>query len=187
MKTSFALVFSILLCISPACNRSKNIPITSTPDSQNLDADKLFKEISKLETKLSKATEVTDEMPAAIALVKKSQVFGETFPDDERSPSVLFKGADVARGIGNYGKGIQLWGMVWRNYPDFERAPDALFLQGFTFENNLFDYKNAKDYYINFLSKHEEHPLAEQVKLALRNLGKSPSELIEEFEKKGGN
>lgn len=147
------------------------------------DADKLYKEIQKLEKTLAKATEVSDEMPTAMELVKKSQQFGETFPKDGRSPSVLFKGADVARGIGQYGKAIQLWGKVWRGYPDFERSPDALFLQGFTFENNLYDYRNAKDYYINFLQMHEEHVLAEQVKLALRNLGKSPSDMIKEFEK----
>lgn len=182
MKNILFLSFLLVFCSASSCNQE------GASASQNSDDAKTFlKEIDKLESKLRKAKEVKDEMPAAQDLVKKSQAFAEQFPDNKRTAEVLFKSADVARGIGAYGKAIQLWGQVWRKHPDFDKAPDAVFMQGFTYENNLQDFDNAKRYYLQFIEKYPKHSLREQAILALKNLGKSPEDLIKEFQKMENN
>ncbi len=181
MKNIIILSFLILFCSAFSCNQSGSIENATSVNNSN--SKTLLKEIDKLEAKLRKAKLVTDEMPAAKELVKKSQSFSEAHPQDKKTAAVLFKAADVARGIGEYGKAIQLWGKVWRNYPNFDKAPDAVFMQAFTYENNLNDIQNAKRYYLQFIEKFPENPLREQAIIALKNLGKSPEDLIKEFQK----
>lgn len=173
----FLLGFFFFSCNQ--ANRAENVDANSKATKNSLEKD-----IKELETRLKKAKDVQKELDSAKALVSKSQELAETFPDEKNTADVLFRAADVARGIGDYGKSIQLWGKVWRKYPDYHRAADALFMQGFTFENNLKDYNQAKNYYIQFLEKYPEHKLYEQAKLSLKNLGKSPEDLIKEFQKK---
>ncbi len=176
MKKTIIFSLLILFCSAFSCNQDGSVKNTSNNKS-------LLKEIDALEAKLRKAKLVTDEMPAAKELVKKSQAYSELHPQDEKTAAILFKAADVARGIGDYGKSIQLWGKVWRNYPDFDKAPDAIFMQAFTYENNLKDIQNAKRYYLQFIEKYPKHHLREQTIIALKNLGKSPEDLIKEFQK----
>jgi len=181
MKNTIILSFLIFFCSAFSCNQSGVPEVSSTTMAS--DSKTLLHEIDALEAKLRKAKLVTDEMPAAQELVKKSQSYSEQYPKNENTPAVLFKAADVARSIGEYGKAIQLWGKVWRNYPKFNKAPDAIFMQAFTYENNLKDIQNAKRYYLQFIEQFPKNPLREQAIVALKNLGKSPEDLIREFQK----
>ncbi len=182
MKNFFFLLTLCAVCLSASCQRTEiNDTAQTAPETRT--EKTALREIDKLEAKLRKAKNIKDEMPAAQELVKLSETFGKKYPLHKKSPDVLFKGGDVARGIGNYGKAVQLWGQVWRNYPDYGRAPDAVFMQAFTFENNLSDLENAKKYYRRVIEDYPEHPLHEQALTALKNLGKSPEELIREFQK----
>ena len=181
MKNTIILASLIFFCSAFSCNQNGSLDKPSNEKESNKKT--LLNEIEVLQTKLRKAKLVTDEMPAAKELVKKSQSYSELHPQDKKTAAVLFNAADVARGIGDYGKAIQLWGKVWRNYPDFDKAPDAIFMQGFTYENNLKDIQNAKRYYLQFIEKYPKNPLREQAIIALKNLGKSPEDLIKEFQK----
>lgn len=182
MKNTIIISFLIFFCSAFSCNQSGSLENTTSENSSS-NSKTLLKEIDTLEAKLRSAKLVTDEMPAAKKLVKKSQFYSELHPQNKKTASILFRAADVARGIGEYGKAIQLWGKVWRNYPDFDKAPDAVFMQAFTYENNLGDIQNAKRYYIQFIEKFPKNPLREQAIIALKNLGKSPEDLIKEFQK----
>lgn len=181
MKNIIIFSFLIFFCSAFSCNQSGSLENSNSENASN--SETLLIEIDALEAKLRKAKLVTDEMPAAQELVKKSQSYSELHPQGQKTAAVLFNAADVARGIGEYGKAIQLWGKVWRNYPDFDKAPDAVFMQAFTYENNLKDIQNAKRYYLQFIEKYPKNPLREQVIIALKNLGRSPEDLIKEFQK----
>ena len=188
MKNSFFLLILCAICIAASCQRTENTgdansSVTVENELNPRSEKEILRRIDKTEAKLRKAKDIKDEMPAARELVKMSEAFGQDFPTNKRSADVIFKAADVARGIGEYGKAVQLWGKVWRNYPDYGRAPDAVFMQAFTFENNLNDLENAKKYYRKVIENYPEHPLREQSVTALKNLGKSPEELIKEFQK----
>lgn len=163
------------------CNQTN--PTHSENSNPSVSAEILKNEIADLEAILIKAQDAKKNRKTAERLITKSKLFIEHFPKDTSSALILFKAADVSRGLGEYGKAIQMWGTVWRDYPDFEKAPLALFLQGFTFDANLQDKVNAKNYYDQFLAKHPEHELVKQVKMLLSVIGKSSDELVKEFEK----
>ncbi len=142
-------------------------------------------EIKKLERQLTtKMDTSTFQLDSKIAkeLVEKSEAYAATFPKDSSSADVLFRAADMARGARNFGKAIQLWGNVHDNFPNYARTPDALFLQAFTFENDLGDKETAKRYYEKFLQMYPQNPIAEQVKQLLSMLDKSPEEMIKAFQ-----
>jgi TolA-binding protein len=79
---------------------------------------------------------------------------------------------------------VEYFGKFVTNFSENERVPLALFLQGFIYENNLADMPNAKLKYEEFLEKYPQHEMAKDAQIALQNLGKTPEELIKEFEAK---
>jgi TolA-binding protein len=80
---------------------------------------------------------------------------------------------------------IALFDRIINEYPDYEKSPSALFLKAFVYEDQLQDLENAKHYYELFLEKYPESEFADDAEVSLQNLGKSPEELIREFEEKG--
>lgn len=151
--------------------------------SQKINAHFWQEEIEILQNKLANQKDVKLDIAAAKMLVEKSRTYAQQFPQDTLAPIYLFRAADVSRGIGEYGLAIALWSKVKKKYPTFDKAGDALFMQSYTFENNLKDQKQARIYYELFLAEYPQHKLVPIVKLSLQNLEKSPEELIREFEK----
>jgi len=140
--------------------------------------------LQALEMQLLSSQEVNVNPDVAAQFLEKSQAFVDAFPKDSLAPSLLFKSAEVARSIREYGVAIQLAGRVWREYPEFPKAADAMFVQGFIYDTDLGDTTNARHYYEQFLSKYPEHPFASNVSELLSVLGKDPEALIREFEAK---
>ena len=143
----------------------------------------LVQEISELRKQLEKAQDVNKDKEAAEGFIEKCKSYVQQFPEDSLSANLLFQAADVSRGLGNFGPSIQMWGQVWRKYEQYEKAPDALFLQGFVYDSDLKDAVNAKRYYQKFLERYPEHELAAQVQQLLSVIGQSPEDLIRQFEK----
>ncbi len=108
--------------------------------------------------------------------------FAEKYPDDTISAGYLFRAADVSSKINETHQAVQLFGRMIEKYPDHRNAPFALFLQGFIYENQVGDPAKARPYYEAFLQKYPDHPLASDVSFSLEHLGKTPEELIREFE-----
>lgn len=163
----FGIMFLILI---GACNQKTTVNLWQ-------------EEIEVLQNKLANQKNVKLDIASAKMLVEKSRNYAQTYPKDSLAPIYLFRAADVSRGIGDYGLAISLWSKVKKNYPSFDKAGDALFMQGYTFENNLKDQQQARIYYELFLGEYPEHKLAPTVKLSLHHLEKSAEELIREFEK----
>ena len=59
-----------------------------------------------------------------------------------------------------------------------------MFLQAFVYENHVGDLSNAREKYIEFIQKYPEKDFADDAEICLQNLGKTPEELIREFEEK---
>lgn len=150
--------------------------------SENEIQQELLHEISALEKTLLDVQDASKDKHTAMVLIEKTKQYAKQFPDDTQTPELLFKAADVARGAREYGKAVHLWGQVWRNYETHQKAPMALFLQGFTFDSDLRDAKMATQYYNEFLKKYPDDPLAPQVKQLLSVVEISPEELVKQFE-----
>jgi len=96
--------------------------------------------------------------------VRDIERFAEAYKEHARTPHLLMQAAGVANGSSWGNKAIQLWGYVWRRYPEFERAPLALFYQGFVMDTQFGDFSLATQYYDRFLKYFPEHELVDQVR-----------------------
>lgn len=174
-------IFVIMLCFLVLLSCQQNGAAGQSTDERQvlLDSVQLQREALKKAFRARENMEKTAEGFSDLA-----ERFADRFPQDSLSPVLLFEAADVAGGAGEPGLSIKLWGRVQRYYPEYEKAPDALFMQAFVFETMIGDKHNARRYYQQFLKRFPEHPLAETATLALKTLEKSPEELIREFEDK---
>ena len=92
---------------------------------------------------------------------------------------LMLKAAGLAKTIDNPVQSVQLYGEVAERMPKHHKAPMALFMTGFVYENDLMDLKNAKASYESFLKRYPNDPdFADDAQMALKMLGKSPEEII---------
>ena len=119
----------------------------------------------------------------AIVLIKLYQKAAKLDPTGKSAPDYLFKAADISINVQNPNKTIMLYDEILDDYPDFEKAPTVLFLKAFVYDDQLQDYTNAKKYYEHFLEKYPNNEFTDDAEISLKNLGKTPEELIEEFQK----
>lgn len=144
--------------------------------------EKALVNIKKLETEDSIFS------PRLIEDLKKSYLdFANKYPDDEKSPDFIFKAAQQCTAIGQYEKSINLLQSIVEKYPKDKRSEEASFLEGFIYENNLKDYAKAKAAYLNFIAKFPKSELADDAKIAIENLGKSPEEIFKSFKNKNNS
>ncbi len=159
---------------------------SDSPDREK-NAAQIKEEIRALETQLAASPGTRFDTGAALQIVEKTELLIEKYPADTAAAALVFRAADVARGAGEIEKAIILWGLVNRNYEDFERAPEALFLQGFTADQDLRDSARAARYYQYFLQRHSEHYLAKDAELLLQALqaAETPDDLVRKFQEQG--
>jgi len=98
------------------------------------------------------------------------------------APSYLFKAAELAMNLNKVNKALDLYNKVIYTYPDYEKTPECLFLMAFIYENSLQNFGKAKELYELFLQKYPDHEFADDAMFSLQYLGKSPEELMKEFE-----
>lgn len=116
-------------------------------------------------------------------LIAAYENFAGEFPQDTLAPDYLFKAGDVAMNTNRSNKAIRLYDRIINEYSDYRKAPEALFLKGYVYENNLGRLDKAKAIYEEFLARHPDNEFADDAEVSLKYLGKSPEELIEIFQK----
>jgi outer membrane protein assembly factor BamD (BamD/ComL family) len=145
--------------------------------------DNLKTEIKTLEDVLfADASKMIDKAKAR-ELIDKYVQFGDDFPESKEAPQMLFQAGDMAMNLNMSKEAIELFDRIMNNYPDFEKTPQCLFLKGYIYENNMGDLTSAKLIYEEFLEKYPDDEFADDAEVSIKNLGKSPEELIKEFEK----
>lgn len=139
--------------------------------------------ITELESEFFSTTQTKMDKRKALDLVKLYVQFADEYPDDLRSPEYLFKAADISMNLNRPNQTIKLFDKILTTYPSYSKTPTALFLKAFVYEDQLKDYDNAEKYYKLFIEKYPNSEFADDAEISLKNLGKSPEELIKEFEK----
>lgn len=151
--------------------------------SCNFKHDRMKGNIEKKElalTNKAKAGEV--DSVAVVELLKDYEAFAEAYPEDTSSAIYLFKSADFYRYLHQPLRSIEMYKKVYDRYPAFGRRPYALLLQGFVFENEVGNPHAAKVVYENFLELYPNHHMAKDVRATLQYLGKTPEQIMEEFQ-----
>ncbi len=119
-------------------------------------------------------------------LISAYDDFATTYPEDNQSPEFLFKAGDLALNLNKPNKAIAFFNRILSEYPDFDKVPQCVFLKAYIYENSLFDLDKAKIIYEEFIKRFPDDEFADDAEVSLKNLGKSPEELIKEFEEKRG-
>lgn len=121
---------------------------------------------------------------SATALVKNYDLYATENPEDENAADYLFKAGEMSASMNKGKEAVAFFERVYTDYPEYEKVAYALFMKGFVLENNVQDIDAARKVYEEFIAKYPDHPMSESARFSIRNLGKSPEELIKEFEAK---
>ncbi len=109
--------------------------------------------------------------------------YAENYQNDSLAPEYLFKAADLYRLKEEPKKALDIYQQIRDDHPDFRKAPHCLFLQGFVYENEIGKMDQAETKYQAFIDSYPDHDLADDARFSLKNLGKSPEDIIDQFEK----
>lgn len=144
----------------------------------------LISTLGQLESQLRESSGTSLDTTKINTFVQNAETLAERFPQDSLAPLYLFKAAELRHASGKWAEAIELWGTVDTKFKNYQRSPEALFMQGFVSENDLQNRKQAIRYYEVFLAKYPQHPMAEDARALIENLKKgiSDQELIEQFE-----
>jgi outer membrane protein assembly factor BamD (BamD/ComL family) len=142
--------------------------------------------INSLENKMKSDNFTLDEkgMQTAGELIQAYQEYAEKHKNSPDAPEYLYKAADMSLNTNNGKLALDLYNRIIYQYPDFRKVPECLFLMGYIYENYLQELGKAKEIYETFLQKYPDHDFADDARISIQNLGKSPEELIREFEAK---
>ncbi len=145
--------------------------------------ERAFEELTQIEKSLFGERTALNDSIARIYL-SKSESFISSFKNDERIPEIKFKQGEVYNGLGSYSFAVRKFQEVYLNYPKSPKAPESIFICAFIYDSQLQNYERAEYYYRLYLKKYPNHTFAKDAKISLDNLGKTPEELVREFEKK---
>ncbi len=148
---------------------------------KKMNIDELSAEIKKREKALNEDT-ITSDGSLAAELKEVYVVYANRFSNHENAADYLFKAGELSMGLNHTSDALKYFEKVYKEFPDYDKRPYALFLRAFVLENQVQEYSQAAVLYEMFIEKFPNHAMADDAEYSLKNLGKSPEELIREFE-----
>lgn len=122
------------------------------------------------------------EKTVARKFIEIAEAYASITDSPDKYADLLMKAAGLAKNTGEFNKSLQLYFKLSNRLPDHPQAKTALFMQAFIYENDLHDLNKAKTTYEEFLQKYPNDPdYADDAKIALQTLGKSPEEMLKSF------
>ena len=118
---------------------------------------------------------------AANDYIRICELYALVQPKDSQSPEYLHKAGETARAVRAFPKAVNLYDRIYTQYPNYEKAAQALFLKAFTYDNDLNDKGTARALYEEFLKKYPNDDFADDTQFLLKNLGKNDEEIIKGF------
>ncbi|MEM6967214.1 MAG: hypothetical protein AAF573_20800 [Bacteroidota bacterium] len=177
---------------TPAATSSKN-PAQNQPNVKRKPPVRLGKapvrlamqeKIEKMHEDLMNQMETGFNKDDIEKYAKESEMYVSIY-GDSLAAEYVFNAADLYQGIGEYKRALELWYLVYKGYDKkHPKAPHAMFQCGFTYDTVLERKDLAKTLYSMFLKSYPNHALASDVKILMKNLNKSPEDLVKEFQKK---
>jgi len=137
--------------------------------------------IAKLESDIKTSQDI--DTIALVELLGAYQNFSAKYPDDGLAPEYLYRAARLAMGLNRGIQAIGLYESVIQNFPEYKRIPECYFMVAFAYENILSNIGKANELYNEFLVKYSDHELADDARTAIRFLGKSPGEIVNDLDK----
>ena len=171
MRINIIILGLVYLIAFSGCN-------SISPKEKDLEAIKKLEEqvfsnkISKLDPKLGNE------------LMGLYDDFSSKYVQDSLAPKYLFKAGEVAMSLNLGNKAISYFTKLQQQFPENRKAPHSLFLQAFIFETQMNNLPAAKQKYTEFIDKYPKHELVKDAIASIDLLGKTPEEIIKNFEEK---
>ncbi|MFO7614502.1 MAG: tetratricopeptide repeat protein [Bacteroidales bacterium] len=108
--------------------------------------------------------------------------YAEANKYSDEAPEYLYKAAEFSLNLNKPVQALEFYNQIIYQYPDFHKAPECLFLLAFIYENHMLNLGKAKELYETFIERYPDHDFADDAAISIQNMGKSPEELIREFE-----
>jgi hypothetical protein len=168
-------------------------------------SNKLLQEKGKSQTAVLQLLQQIDSLgvlgeynPAIIKnYIAKAEEFGNRYPEDPMSAELLYKAGLLAMRIAQaqafenpeetkfYAqRALTIFDNIQKVYPDFNGVKNCIFYKGVIYDDILHDYENAELLYRAFIARYPTDTLAINLESYLQHLGKTPEEIMLEFDKK---
>jgi outer membrane protein assembly factor BamD (BamD/ComL family) len=138
--------------------------------------------INSLETRLFSPNTAGFDKVKADSLLAAYESFMSRFPEDSLTIKFTFKAANLAMTVGDAAKSVALFDKFMEKYPDHPKARVSMFFKAYIYENQIKNLDKAKEVYLQFIEKYPTGDFSSDARLALKNLGKSPEQMMQEFE-----
>lgn len=119
--------------------------------------------------------------------VDLSVQLADKYPKDTLVALPLYKAAELARSLNDPKLAAILYERVHDDYSGFSKAPEALFMAAFTYDEHLNSLDKARETYEKFLKMYPDNVFAKDTPMLLENLGKSDEEILRQLEEKAGS
>lgn len=144
--------------------------------------DKMIKQITGLEKELYAAGSPIPDKDKVKEMLDLYTKFADTYPKDTLSPVFLFKASNLAMNTNQNDMAVLLLDRIINDYSDYSKLPETYFLKAFIYDNNIKNINKAREAYTLFLQKFPKSDLANDASISLDNLGKTPEQIIKEFQ-----
>lgn len=161
-----AIVLSVFVAILTACTPAR---------------EKMETKISATEERLFNSASGFSRT-GADSLIDLYQEYVGKYTSDSLAPVYLFKAATLTMNLLQGERSIGLFSRFKEKYPDHRNVPLCLFFTGYIQENIFGKLDKARETYTLFLETYPDHEFADDAKASIENLGKTPEEMIREFE-----
>lgn len=178
---AFVLSLGVIACGGPKADEGQEGK-TEYVALNKMNIESLEKEIANRERILNEDLSGIDSKKAS-ELMEAYFTYAVRFPNRANSADRMFKAAELAMSLNHTIQAIKYFEKVYIEYPDYEKRPYALFLKAFVLENQAMNYEEAKTVYEDFIRMYPGHEMADDAKASILNMGKTPEEIIEEFER----
>lgn len=180
----FVAILSFTLLVNACKTDSTNNAETS--ETPSVKADSLLKIVDAEEKKLYEKRVNKPNLDLGLNVVKAYTDFINAFPEDKRVPEFLFKAGEVCSAINASDGAIEYFERLYTEFPKNDKAIFAMFLHAFVLENQTKDLTKAKAKYEEVIKTYPGTQQALDAKASIEHLGKSPEDLIKEFEARNG-
>ena len=138
--------------------------------------------IRELESVVNSKADTVYNVAKAKELADAYIDFAVEFPDDTAAATCYYNAARILMNNLNPGKAVEYFDKVIKDYPDYRRVAECMFLEAFTYDNFLKDINKAKEGYNTFISKYPNHEYADDARSLIEMLGKTPEQISAEFQ-----
>jgi hypothetical protein len=125
--------------------------------------------------------------------IAQAEEFSSAYPEDPLSAGFLYKAGLMAMTVAKVSetpeetelfclKALSIFDDIQKVYPDFDGIKNCILNKGVVYDDILHDYQNAEIIYREFIARYPTDTLAINIESYLQYLGKTPEEILKQFE-----